>query len=236
MYSSELVIVTGASRGIGRAIANKFASEHKDVMLFGRDEEALETVYHEVRRFKVESEFFAGDVADEEFVNRSVKQILDKYGKVDHLINNAGMGIFKRFVDSELKDFKQQIDTNLYGIYNFTKAVVNSMISKRSGSIINISSLAGKNSFVTGTMYSAAKHAVMGFTKSLMLELREYNIRVAVVCPGSVDTEFFNTTDIKPKLEKILKPSDIAEIVSSIVKLPPNALMSEVDVRPTNPN
>jgi 3-oxoacyl-[acyl-carrier protein] reductase len=236
MYSSELVIVTGASRGIGRAIANKFASEHKDVMLFGRDEEALETVYHEVRRFKVESEFFAGDVADEEFVKRSVKQILDKYGKVDHLINNAGMGIFKRFVDSELKDFKQQIDTNLYGIYTFTKAVVNSMISKRSGSIINISSLAGKNSFVTGTMYSAAKHAVMGFTKSLMLELREYNIRVAVVCPGSVDTEFFNTTDIKPKLEKILKPSDIAEIVSSIVKLPPNALMSEVDVRPTNPN
>lgn len=235
MAERELAIVTGASKGIGRAIALRFAEENHNVMIFGRDVEALKSVQSEIKKSGVESEYFAGDAADEKFVSKSVERIIEQYGKVDHLINNAGIGIFKKLVDSNLDDFKKQINVNLYGVYNFTKAVAGKMIERKSGSIINIASLAGKNAFVTGTMYSASKHAVLGFTRSLMLELREYNIRVAAICPGSVDTEFFNGSGMNPSSGKILNPEDIAESVMAILRLPENALISEIDIRPTNP-
>ena len=235
MTNNELAIVTGASRGIGKAIALRFAKENYDVIIFGRDVEALKKVQEEILKTGVQCEYFSGDAADENFVNESVSKIIEKYGKVDHLVNNAGLGIFKKLIDSNLEDFKKQIDVNLYGIYNFTKAVADKMIERKSGSIINIASLAGKNAFVTGTMYSASKHAVLGFTKSLMLELREYNIRVAAICPGSVATEFFGGPGRHPNYDKILKADDVAESVMVILKLPQHALISEIDLRPTNP-
>ena len=231
----ELAVVTGASRGIGMGIALRFADEDKDVMLFGRDKEALKKVAEKIKSKNANAEIFAGDVADENFVKNSVDKILEKYGKVDHLINNAGTRVFKNIAEASLDDFKKQVDANLYGVFNFTNAVLPSMIKRKSGSIINISSLAGKNSFATGAMYSATKHAVLGFTKSLMLEVREYNIRVASVNPGSVNTEFFNGTSMKPNKDKILQVEDVAEVVSSIIKLPVRALASDIDIRPTNP-
>ena len=176
MAQKDLTIVTGASRGIGKGIALRLAKDGHDLMLFGRDKSVLEKVNREVRSFGVSAEMFLGDAADTNFVNDSVNKIFKTYGRVDHLINNAGQGILKKFVDSNLDEFKKQIDVNLYGVYNFTKAVIDNMIANRKGSIINISSLAGKNAFVGGTMYGATKHALMGFTKSLMLEVREYCI------------------------------------------------------------
>lgn len=235
MAQKNLTIVTGASRGIGKGIALRLANEGHDLMLFGRDKSALEKVNQEVRSFGIKTEMFLGDAANTKFVNESVNKIIKTYRRVDHLINNAGMGILKKFVDSNLDEFKKQIDVNLYGVYNFTKAVIDNMIANRKGSIINISSLAGKNAFVGGTMYSATKHALMGFTKSLMLEVREYNIRVAAICPGSVDTDFFVDKDIKPDTERILRPEDVAEAVVAILNLPIRALISEIDIRPTNP-
>jgi len=178
---------------------------------------------------------FLGDAADTKFVNEAVNQIIKTYGRVDHLINNAGMGILKKFVDSNLDEFKKQIDVNLYGVYNFTKAVIDHMIANRSGSIINISSLAGKNAFIGGTMYSATKHALMGFTKSLMLEVREYNIRVAAICPGSVDTNFNMNRDLISEKKNILLSEDVAETVALVLKMPIRAMVSEIDIRPTNP-
>lgn len=231
---NELSIVTGASRGIGKGIALKFAKENHDLMLFGRDENALKKTLTEVRQFDVNAEYFIGDVADNIFVNNSINKILDKYGKVDHLINNAGIGIFKKIIDASLEEFQKQINANLYGIFNFTKSVLPGMIKNKRGSIINVLSLAGKNSFVGGSMYSASKHAALGFTRSLMLEVREYNIRVAAICPGSVDSEF-NSPGNKPDRNKILKPEDIADTILTILKLPVRALISEVDIRPTNP-
>ncbi len=235
MAQKDLTIVTGASRGIGEGIALRLAKEGHDLMLFGRDKTALENVNRDVLTLGVKTEMFLGDAADEKFVNDSVKKILDKYGKVDHLINNAGMGILKKLVDSSLDEFKKQIDVNLYGVYNFTKAVIDNMIANRKGSIINISSLAGKNAFVGGTMYGATKHGLMGFTKSLMLEVREYNIRVAVICPGSVDTHFNPNRDVIPEKKNILLSEDVAETVVLILKMPIRALVSEIDIRPTNP-
>jgi NADP-dependent 3-hydroxy acid dehydrogenase YdfG len=235
MAQKDLTIVTGASRGIGRGIALRLAKEGHDLMLFGRDKTALEKVNQEVQAFGVKSDMFLGDAADQKFVNNSVQKILKQYGNIDHLINNAGMGILNKLVDSTLEEFKQQVDVNLYGVYNFTKAVINHMIENRKGSIINISSLAGKNAFVGGTMYGATKHALMGFTKSLMLEVREYNIRVAAICPGSVDTNFNPNRDVVPEKKKILLSEDVAETVALVLKMPIRAMVSEIDIRPTNP-
>ncbi len=231
----DLSIVTGANRGIGKAIALKLAKQNHDVMLFGRDLEALKKTEAEVKELNVDAEIFAGDAADENFVKKSVDEIIKKYGKIDHLINNAGTSVFKKVVDAELADFKKQMDPNVFGVFNFTHQVLPNMIENKKGSIITIASLAGKNSFVSGAMYSATKHAVLGFSKSLMLEVREYGIRVAAICPGSVNTEFFNGSGMRPNKDKILQPDDVAETVWSIISMPQNALISEVDIRPTNP-
>lgn len=232
---NEISIVTGGNRGIGKSIALRLAKENHDVIVFGRNEESLKKTSNEIKDIGVKCEYYIGDVADEVFVNNSMKKIIEKYGKIDNLINNAGTSVFKKVVDASLDEFKKQVNANLYGIFNFSKAVLPKMIERKSGAIINIVSLAGKNSFVGGTMYSASKHAALGFTKSLMLEVREYNIRVAAICPGSVDTEFFNGSSMNPNRDKILKPDDIAETVISILKLPARALISEIDIRPTNP-
>jgi 3-oxoacyl-[acyl-carrier protein] reductase len=232
----EVVIVTGASQGIGKAIALKLASNGMEVIPFGRNVKRTKEVGSLLKKYGTGEVYYCGDVADSGFVNKSVKEIIKRFKRVDHLVNNAGTAIFKKFIDSGLDEFKKQIDTNVYGVYNFSKAVSSHFVKRNSGSIINISSLAGKNSFKGGTMYSATKHAVQGFTKSLMLELREYNIRVALVCPGTVATELINGTLMQPKnIEKVLIPEDVADVVWGIIKLPPRALISEVEVRPTNP-
>ena len=233
MSERKLAVVTGASRGIGRAIALRLAKEGNDVIIFGRDEEALKKVKSDINQFDVFCDYYAGDVTDVDFVNNSINKILVERKKIDILVNNAGIGIFKKFVDSTLEDFQKQMNVNIYGVYNFTKAVINQMIERHSGTIINISSLAGKNSFVNGTMYAATKHALMGFTRSLMLEVRESGVKVAAVCPWSVDTEFF--TGHRKNNPKILHSEDIAEAVSVILQLPENALISEIDIRPSNP-
>ncbi len=229
----DLCIVTGASRGIGKGIALKFAEEGKDVMLFGRDVEALKETHRLVKEKGVDSEYYSGDVGDEEFVKKSVKEILDKYGRIDVLINNAGIGIFREVINASLDDFKKQVNANLYGIFNFSREVLNNMIERKTGTIINIASLAGKNVFAGGSMYSATKHGVKGFTGCLMQEVRQHNIKVAAIFPGSVETDFH--TDGSPGSPKKLMPEDVAETVSLIVKLPVRALVSEIDIRPTNP-
>lgn len=235
MNEKELSVVTGGNRGIGKGIALRLAKEGHNVMITGRDVEALKKTEKEIKELGAGCIYFEGDVADEKFAAETARKILEKYGKVDHLINNAGTRVFKKVVDASLDDFKKQVDANLYGVFNFTKAVLPGMIERKKGSIINIVSLAGKNSFVTGSMYSASKHAALGFTKSLMLEVREYNIRVAAICPGSVDTEFFDGSGMKPNKDKILKPDDVADALLAILKLPARALISEIDLRPTNP-
>ncbi|MBN1301679.1 MAG: SDR family oxidoreductase [Melioribacteraceae bacterium] len=236
MSKKDVAVVTGASRGIGKAIALKLAREGMDVVIFGRDSDKLTEVRKLLLEYNTGDMIFSGDLFDEDFVNSSVKSILHKYGRIDHLINNAGAAVFKKFSEISLEEFQSQVNVNVYGVFNMCKAVSERMIELKSGSIINISSLAGKNGFVNGTTYSATKHAVQGFTKSLMLELREFNIRVISICPGSVSTEMISGTPIEPDdHEKILKPEDIAETVHHVLRLPLRACVSELEIRPTNP-
>ncbi len=236
MAERRITIVTGATGGIGRAIASKFASEGFNIAIFGRNKSRLDLVQSEIKAYGVDAVTFQGDVSDESFVKSSINQIYSEFDVIDTLVNNAGIAVFKKFTESNLEDLKRQVETNIYGVYNFTKAVINNMISRNSGNIINISSLAGKNGFIRGTMYAATKHAVMGFSKSLMLEVRAHNIRVAAVCPGSVQTDMIINTPVQPQIyESVLAPADVADVVFEITKLPLRALISEIEIRPTNP-
>lgn len=228
-------IVTGASRGIGKEIAIRLSKENYNVFIFGRDEKSLKNVQKSIKKNKVNSEIFIGGVADEEFVHTSIKSILKKHKKMDLLINNAGVAVFKLFTEITLEDFKIQIDANLLGVFNFSKAVIDSMIKRKSGTIINIVSQAGKVGFKYGTTYAATKHAVMGFSKSLLLEVREHNIKVVTLCPGSVETEMIANSPIHKNTKQVLKPGDIAQSVISIVKMPERATIDNLDIRPTNP-
>jgi 3-oxoacyl-[acyl-carrier protein] reductase len=231
----KVAIVTGASRGIGKAVALKLADDGFDLACFGRDKKRLKSLQQNLKRRNKNSLIFIGDVSDSEFVNKSIDEILKKYKGIDVLVNNAGLAIFKKFVDTSLKDFQVQLDVNVIGVFNFCKAVVNPMIKKQRGTIINIVSIAGKNGFQYGTTYASTKHAVMGFSKSLMLEVRKDNIRVIAICPGSVETEMIADSPIHKNIGQVLKPIDIADIVSFSVELPSRALISELDIRPNNP-
>jgi len=236
LKSKNIVLVTGASKGIGEAIALKLGAENFDVIIFGRDIAKLTILKDKLEHLNSKTVYFSGDVSDQKFVQNSVEEVLKHYGKIDALVNNAGVAYFESFVDSSLEQFKEQIETNLLGVYNFSKAVIEHMIDRSEGTIINISSLSGKVGFSMGTMYSATKHAVMGFSRSLMQEVRKHNVRVVSVCPGSVETDMILNTPIHPKnKEQILQPEDIAEIVYMALKLPSRALVSEIEIRPNNP-
>ena len=229
----KVAIVTGASKGIGEAISINLASQNILVCAFGRDKKALLELAESNENISI----YSGDLTENNFIQKSVSEILQKFGKIDYLINNAGLAVFKKFVDTSIEEFQDQININLYAVFNLTKAVVPHFIQRNIGTIINISSIAGKNGCVYGTTYAASKHALMGFTKSLFLELREYNIRVSAVCPGSVETEMIINSPVQPKnIDKVLKANDVAEAVKAIINMPQNALISEIEIRPNNLN
>jgi len=167
-----------------------------------------------------------------------VKETIAKFKRIDILVNNAGFGLFDHLVNSKTKDFDAMFNTNVRGLYFMTRESLSSMIKQKGGTIINIASIAGKQGFATGTIYCATKHAVMGMSKALMLEVRQHNIRVVAICPGSVDTKFFrpeSKTYLSSRNETVLQMNDIAECCLLAASLPMNATVSEIELRPTNP-
>jgi NADP-dependent 3-hydroxy acid dehydrogenase YdfG len=229
----QVAIVTGASKGIGKFIALSCARERMKIALAARTKSELDKVAEEVTHAGGEALVVPTDVSRGQAVDQLISHTLESFGKIDVLVNNAGMGILAPVDELSIQDFDRMFAINMRGVFLCTRAVLPHMKNRKSGAIINISSLAGKNFFKGGSGYAATKWALNGFTKCLMLEAREYNIRVSVICPGSVATEF--SPHSGKDLTKILQPQDVADAVLTVLRLPPNALMSEVDLRPTNP-
>ncbi len=228
------VLISGISRGIGKALAIELAREGCNVFGIARDKSKLDELKSELNKLGVESELFSADVGDYYLLKEIIESLISKY-KIDVLINNAGIGIFKPLTDYTYEDFDRLVKTNLYGVFNLTHLVLPSMIQNQSGDIIFISSLAGKNVNPGSTGYSATKFALTGFAHSLMLEVRKYNIRICLVHPGSVDTELIANFNPSVNRERILKPIDVVEPIITFLKLPGRAMMSEFEIRPTNP-
>jgi NADP-dependent 3-hydroxy acid dehydrogenase YdfG len=224
----KIAVVTGGSKGIGRACVDKLLSEGYKVVDASRSKHSMDNTNYV---------YFQTDVANEGDIKKLFDFVQQEYGRLDVLINNAGFGKFANLADSTTKDFDEMFAVNVRGLYLCCRYALKIMIPQNSGVIINMSSIAGKSSIATASIYSATKHAVMGISNSLMLEVRQHNIRVVKVCPGSVDTNFFDHpgTMLTSSRESILSPEDVADACMFAINLPEGAMMSEVELRPTNP-
>ncbi len=235
---NKVTVITGAGKGIGKAAAALFLKEGARVVVVSRTKSDLDKIRSELKKFKGSFITVCCDVSKASSIKKIVSETVKKFGTIDILINNAGFGIFANLVDSKLSDFDAMFDTNVRAVYMITKAFLPYMIKQKSGTIINIASIAGKNGVATGSVYSASKHAVMGLSRSLFFEVRKYNIRVAAICPGSVDTAFFNPKrggSIGFKKQTALDAPSIAEACLIAASLPENVTVHEIELRPTNP-
>ncbi len=229
-------LVTGATEGIGRAIAHTLGKAGYKVGVCARTPSRLRTLLEELGAAGITAAGYPGDVGVEADSLAIVQHITAALGPVDVLVNNAGIAPFKQIDALTLDEWDACIATNLRSLFLMTRAVLPGMRQRKSGAIVTIASLAGRNGFVGGTVYAASKHAALGFSRSLMLEVRKDKVRVISICPGSVDTPLLRTANA-PKNDpaKILQPQDVADTVLAALALPARALISELDVRPTDP-
>ncbi|HJX87003.1 MAG TPA: SDR family oxidoreductase [Gemmatimonadales bacterium] len=233
---SGTALVTGATEGIGRATALALGRAGYRVGICSRSIEKVEATLAELRAQGVTAAGAAADVADPDQVRHLVDQVRGALGEIDVLVNNAGVLIARPIEELTLEDWEVTMATNLRSLYLTTRLVLPGMRTRRQGTIVNVASLAGRNGFVGGSAYSASKHAVLGFSRSLMLEVRKDNVRVIAICPGSVATGMLrNQAMLKPDHERILRPEDVAASILHVLTLPTGALVSELDIRPTNP-
>jgi len=236
MSTRSTAFVTGATQGIGRATAFALGRAGYRVGVCARTASKVEAIVSELRAEGIEAAGAAADVADPEQVRRSVALVVEQLGEIGVLVNNAGVLIARPFEELTLEDWDVTIATNVRSLYLVTREVLPGMRRRREGTIVNVASLAGRNGFAGGTAYTASKHAVLGFARSLMLEVRQEGVRVVTVCPGSVDTGMLvDQPMLTPNRERILQPEDVADAILHAVRLPGRALVSELDIRPTNP-
>jgi len=230
--AGQIAVITGAGRGIGAAIASKLAALGAVAVLCGRTRGPLESTAHAISKAGGQANPLPCDVTDLRSVEAAAAQVQQNHGRIDILVNNAGVGGFGGPLHQLAPEsWEQVLNTNLRGVYYGIRAFAPMMIRARSGHIINISSLAGKNALPNGAAYAASKWGLNGLTYSVAEELRAYNIRVSVVCPGSVDTEL--SPHAGKDKAKMLQPEDVAHVVAMLVTQAPQSFVSEILLRPT---
>lgn len=203
-FKNETVLITGATRGIGKAIALAFAKKGANVALVGRNEVALQQISDEIKTLGRESSFFSCDVANAQNVQETVNKILDKHSRIDILVNNAGITRDNLLLRMSENDWDDVIGTNLKGVFNFTKAVSRAMLKAKKGKIISIASIIGITGNAGQANYAASKAGIIGFTKSVAKELASRGITANAIAPGYIETEM--TGQLKDELkEGILK-------------------------------
>jgi NADP-dependent 3-hydroxy acid dehydrogenase YdfG len=239
----KIALITGATSGIGLESARVLASMGMDIIITGRREDRLISITNElIDKYRVNVKYLAFDIRDKESVNLNIKSLSNGWEKIDILINNAGLAVgLSPFDKGELEDWERMIDTNLKGLIYISKAVVTNMINNGKGHIINIGSIAGKQEYVNGNIYCATKHAVDSLTRSMLLDLNPYNIKVSQISPGAVETEF-SIVRFKGDIDKAnsvykgfipLEARDIANVVKFIVSAPDHVNISDIVVLPT---
>ena len=233
---NKIALVTGAGKGIGKAIALALAAEGVQVGLLARTEKDLEAVADEIRGKGGKAAFATADISKIDEVNVAVAKISADLGPIDILINNAGTGTFGKFLELEPEVWENQIRINLFGVYYATRAVLPQMIERKSGDIINISSTAGKSGAAVTSAYSASKFGVFGLSESLMQEVRKHNIRVTALAPSTIVTELAESANlITGDPERVMHPEDFAELIIAQLKLHPRVLLKEASIFSTNP-
>jgi 3-oxoacyl-[acyl-carrier protein] reductase len=229
-------VVTGGTRGIGHAIAEALLKENFDVFICGTTQAGVDRA---VGRLKAaHGDQITGmvcDVGSYEQVRDMMLKVAQRYQGLDVMVNNAGIGLFRSVESLSPEDWRSTIDTNLSGLFYCCHEAIPLMKKRGGGYIINIGSLAGRNFFPGGSAYSASKAGLIGFSEVLMQEVRYDHIRVSYLMPGSVETEFGNSTATDPSRTWKLLPGDIAEVVINLLKSDVGSLSSRVEIRPSEP-
>ena len=232
--NNKVAFVTGGSKGIGYGVAAALSAVGVRVGITSRKREEAEKAAREITQSgKGEVIGIEADVRNFESQKAAIKQITDKWGQLDIVVANAGVGHFGSIEELTPEQWQQTIDTNLTGVFYSLKAAIPDL-KKSGGYIFTISSLAGTNFFAGGSAYNASKFGVTGFTQAAMLDLRNYDIKVTTIMPGSVATHFNDHTPSNEDAWKIQK-EDIGELVVDLLKMNQRALPSKVEIRPTKP-
>lgn len=229
-------LITGAGKGIGKAIAIALAKEGVNVILVSRTQADVDQLANQTNNLGVKSLALSADVSDMNSINSAVEKALAEFKTIDILINSAGIAAFGKFLELEPNAWEKIIQVNLMGTYYTTRAVIPNMIERQIGDIINISSTAGLNGNALTSAYSASKFAVLGLTDSLMQEMRKHNIRVSALTPSTVATDMakdLNLTDGNP--EKVMQSEDIAELIIAQLKLNRRVFIKNSSIWSTNP-
>lgn len=232
----KVALITGGTKGIGYGVAEALLNQGLKVVITSRNKQSAEDVAKELAIKTNTSDAVIGveaDVRQLQSQEAAVKQAIDKFGKLDLVLANAGLGHFGSIEDITLEQWNDVIDTNLTGVFNSIKASVDEL-KKSKGYYITISSLAGTNFFAGGSAYNASKFGVTGFTQAVMLDLRQHGIKVSTIMPGSVSTHF-NGNEPSEKGAWKIQIEDIGELVVDLLKMNPRTLPSKIEVRPTTP-
>jgi len=232
--TGKVAIVTGASAGIGRASAIALAEAGAHIILTARREERLHDLVAEIKKLGSDATVVAGDAREEATALATVKAALAVTGKIDILLNNAGMGIYKNLADTSLEDYETMMDTNMRSGFLFTRYVVPEMIKQKSGTILMLSSMAGVYGFAGEAVYCSTKFAQVGFAQALDRELRPHGIKVGAICPGGVKTEFaIGTGRTQEGVDKsgMLDAEDVAGAVLLACTQSSNSRIIEIQMR-----
>jgi Short-chain alcohol dehydrogenase of unknown specificity len=228
---NKIAVVTGGTKGIGRAIAESFLKAGASVFICARNKSELKKTLEELSAFgRIEGE--TCDVRSEAQVKMMLDEAVRVFGGLDILVNNAGIGYFGKTVEeTSAEEFEQTLQTNLFSVFYTCHYAIPRMRERGGGYIFNISSLAGQNAHPRMAAYNASKFGLNGFSEALMQEVREHNIKVTCICPGSVNTHFGGDA---PSPENVwqLQPEDIAQVVTDLLEMPARALPSKIEIRP----
>ncbi|GAA4240033.1 MULTISPECIES: SDR family oxidoreductase [Winogradskyella] len=232
----KVALITGGTKGIGYGVAEALLNKGVKVVITSRHQNSAESAAQELAAKTNKLDAIIGVEADVRRLDSqeaAVQQAVSKFGKLDIVIANAGLGHFASIEDLTTEQWNDTIDTNLTGVFNSIKASVQEL-KKSKGYYITISSLAGANFFASGSAYNASKFGVTGFTQAVMLDLRQYGIKVSTIMPGSVSTHFNGNVPNDEQAWKI-QSEDIGELVIDLLKMNPRTLPSKIEVRPTTP-
>jgi 3-oxoacyl-[acyl-carrier protein] reductase len=233
--NGQVALITGASSGIGAAIARRFLDAGVDLVVVARREERLRALAEEAGQRGRRCVVVTGDVREEETAQRAVQSALDTFGRLDLLVNNAGIGIYGNLVATSAADYDAMMDTNMRSTFLFTRHAVPHLLQRGVGAIINVASMAGVMGFAGEAAYCATKFAQVGFTQALDRELRPKGIKVGVVCPGGVKTEFAigsGRTEEGVAASGMLDADDVAAAVLLVATQPAGARITEIRMRP----
>lgn len=231
---NKVVYITGGTKGIGLGIAEVLLKAGHKVAISGRKQEEVDRVVAHLKTWSEDVVGIGSDVSDYAAEKNAVQKITEKFGRIDVVVANAGLGIFQLVDELSVEDWNAMIETNLTGCFFTLKASVEEL-KKSEGYYITISSLAGTNFFENGSGYNASKFGVVGFTQAAMLDLRKYNIKVSTIMPGSVSTHF-NGNIPSDKDEWKIQPEDLGTLVLDILNMNPRTLPSKIEIRPSRPD